>query len=179
MKYRKKPVVIDAVQLNWKNWNAVCELLGDLVSDKNPGKYGLASDTCGEQEPYINLEISTMEGIMLALHGDYIIKGVSNEFYPCKPDIFKMTYEAVSETSADWVAEPVTKPIALRQATDDDITQIMGKTLQLVDEYCNANGLVLRVGTVNGKIKLMTDDIRFNRITVDLVGGVVQNAKLG
>jgi hypothetical protein len=179
MKYRKKPIVIEAIQLNWKNWSAVCDFLGDLISTKNPGKYGLASDECGEQEPFINLEIPTPEGTMLALHGDFIIRGLSNEFYPCKPDIFKMTYEPVNETPVLWSTEIPTKPVVFRQATDEDVAAIMGKNLQIADEYCNANGLILRVGTVNGKPKMLTDDILFNRITADLTGGLVQNAKIG
>ena len=97
MKYRKKPVVIEAVQLNWRNWNDVCGFLGNIVSDENPGRHGEASDTCGEEAPYINLTIPTKEGDHTALHGDYIIKGVQGEFYPCKPDIFEATYEPVEE----------------------------------------------------------------------------------
>ncbi len=93
MKYRKKPVVIEAVQLRWTTWNDVCAFLGDIVSPANPASHGEASDTCGEQGPYINLKIPTLEGDMLAKHGDWIIRGVSGEFYPCKPDIFAKTYE--------------------------------------------------------------------------------------
>jgi len=91
--YRKKPVVIEAVQLRWSNWNEVCDFLGDIISPTNPGFHGPASDPCGEDGPYINLIIPTLEGSHTALHGDYIIKGVNGEFYPCKPDIFAKTYE--------------------------------------------------------------------------------------
>ena len=95
--YRKKPVVIEAVQLSWRNWNEVCKFLGDTLGATNPGRYGPASDTCGEPGPdYINLTIPTLEGDHTALHGDWIIKGVNGEFYPCKPDIFEKTYEVAS-----------------------------------------------------------------------------------
>lgn len=95
-KYRKRPVVIDAVQLCWKNWNEVCDLLGDIVSDENPGRsVSGCSDACGEHPPYIELTIPTLEGKYFARHGDWIIRGVQGEFYPCRPDIFDATYQAV------------------------------------------------------------------------------------
>lgn len=93
MRFRKKPVVIEAVQLTWKTWGQVCDLLGSIVSEKNPGHLGEASDSCGESPPYINLTIPTLEGSHTALHGDWIIKGIKGEFYPCKPDIFGATYD--------------------------------------------------------------------------------------
>lgn len=94
MKFRKKPVVVDAVQLNWKNWNEICDFLGDIIDAKNPGRNTEEfSDTCGESSPFIELTIPTLEGNHLARHGDWIIKGVRGEFYPCKPDIFEETYE--------------------------------------------------------------------------------------
>lgn len=45
----------------------------------------------------VNIAISTLEGLIRASKGDYIIKGIAGEFYPCKPDIFKATYEEVEE----------------------------------------------------------------------------------
>jgi len=96
-KFRKKPVVIEAVQLTWKTWCDVCDFLGSIISDENLGRQGEASDACGEDGPYINLTIPTLEGDHTALHGDWIIKGVAGEFYPCKPDIFEKTYEYVGE----------------------------------------------------------------------------------
>lgn len=93
MKYRKKPVEIEAVQLTWANWGEVCDFvqlpwgpegLHGCFSDK-----GVESDS-GEK---IGLIIPTLEGNMLANENDYIIKGVHGEFYPCKPDIFEETYE--------------------------------------------------------------------------------------
>ena len=96
-KYRKLPVVIEAVQLSWKTWGDVCDFLGDIVSPSNPGRSSdTFSDNCGDLAgPYIELTIPTLEGDHIAKHGDWIIKGVHGEFYPCKPDIFAKTYEAV------------------------------------------------------------------------------------
>lgn len=94
-KFRKLPVEIEAVQLRWTNWSTeVCNLLGDIISETNPGRsVQTFSDTCGEEGPYIELTIPTLEGDHIARHGDWIIKGVAGEFYPCKPDIFAATYE--------------------------------------------------------------------------------------
>jgi hypothetical protein len=101
-KYRKKPVVIEAVQLRWGNWNDVCELadVGELKGGKPQGCYigddgealpeGWTSDTLG-------LHIPTLEGLMLARQGDWIIRGVQGEIYPCKPDIFEATYEPAED----------------------------------------------------------------------------------
>lgn len=98
MKFRKKPVVIDAVQLRWTQWTQVCDLLGEIISSENPGRNSDAfSDTCGEHAPYLEITIPTLEGDHIAQHGDWIIRGVKGEFYPCKPDIFDATYEAVDE----------------------------------------------------------------------------------
>ena len=94
MKYRKKPVVVEAIQLRWTTWNELCDFLGSIISEDNPGRNSNDySDTCGEQPPYIELTIPTLEGNHAAKHGDWIIKGVKGEFYPCKPDIFEQTYE--------------------------------------------------------------------------------------
>ena len=94
-KYRKKPVAIEAVQLSWKNWGEVCAFMGDIISEKNPGRaVDDFSDRCGEMGgPYIEITIPTLEGDHTAKHGDFIIKGVKGEFYPCKPDVFAATYE--------------------------------------------------------------------------------------
>lgn len=99
-RFRKKPVEIEAVQLRWTTWSEVCDFLGAIVGEHNPGRSITAehaSDTCGEEGPtYIALTIPTLEGDHTALHGDWIIRGVQGEFYPCKPDIFEATYEPVT-----------------------------------------------------------------------------------
>ena len=80
-RYRKKPVVIEAIRWMGDNKVEVARLLN--VSDKGMPTFG---DDC---EVYI----FTLEGTMRADFGDWIIKGVAGEFYPCKPDIFEATYE--------------------------------------------------------------------------------------
>lgn len=84
MKFRKKPVVIEAIQFDGNNALQVFEFTGDAAASS---KHGSMSGLC----------IVTREGTMTASVGDWIIKGVKGEFYPCKPDIFEATYERVEE----------------------------------------------------------------------------------
>ena len=82
-KYRKKPVLIEAMQFNGSNQAEIFEW---------------ANQDCDPPVmPGINnfLIIDTLEGPMTASPGDYIIKGIKGEFYPCNPDIFEATYEEV------------------------------------------------------------------------------------
>ena len=83
-KYRKKPVEIEAIQWVSDNIEQVYEMLG--VGDNL-----IISTDEDEVKHFIN----TLEGKMEMSWGDYIIKGVKGEFYPCKPDIFELTYEKV------------------------------------------------------------------------------------
>jgi len=77
-RYRKKPVVIDAVQWTGYNWQQVKRFCPTAMLR-----------TGG------SIEIPTLEGVMQAQRGDWIIKGVKGELYPCKPDVFEATYEAI------------------------------------------------------------------------------------
>ena len=80
--YRKKPVVIEAVQLEYSNTSQEkCIKFTNGIAKK-----GLDG----------GLIIPTLEGDMIANTGDWIIKGIKGEFYPCKPDIFEQTYELVN-----------------------------------------------------------------------------------
>ena len=85
-KYRKKPVVIEAVMFidDADELIGIQEFMGDI---------DLEIDYKKPNDP--KLKITTLEGVMEASLGDYIIKGIKGEYYPCKPDIFEATYEAV------------------------------------------------------------------------------------
>lgn len=83
MKFRKKPVVIDAMQLTVDSFNECCRFIG--------GENILGAGLHHVGVPYI--EIKTLEGGLRARLHDWIIRGVKGEFYPCKPDIFDATYE--------------------------------------------------------------------------------------
>lgn len=84
MKFRKKPVVIEAVQWNGDNGEDIGRLNGK-------------SDFEQEFSTPSRLMIKTLEGVMFGEIGDWIICGVQGELYPCKPDIFEVTYEPVDE----------------------------------------------------------------------------------
>ena len=91
--YTKLPVEVQAVQWTGENVDEIEEFVGDCcttvryIYDKNVYK--------GCQQDRTDLFIHTLEGDHRALVGDYIIRGVKGEFYPCKPDIFEETYKEV------------------------------------------------------------------------------------
>lgn len=89
-KFRKLPVVIEAVLYDWDESNEPqgMDEAQDAVADFMEGNLSAIGEI---------LEIETLEGTMDAVKGDYIIKGIAGEFYPCKPDIFAKTYEKVNE----------------------------------------------------------------------------------
>lgn len=86
MKYRKKPVIIEAIQFEDTS-DRIIEIHEFMGGDTIRVNYE------DKDNPYLKIE--TLEGTMKASVGDYIIKGVNGEFYPCKPDIFEKTYERV------------------------------------------------------------------------------------
>lgn len=86
MKYRKKPVVIDAVE-----WTGANHLITETFMAGSGAYIDYSERKLGV------IKIPTLEGTMDGTVGDYIIKGVQGEFYPCKPDIFNQTYEPVED----------------------------------------------------------------------------------
>ena len=86
MKYRKKPVIVEAQELKLNNV--------PIVAKWCSGEQGLL-----EKRP--GVFIKTLEGRMFGEIGDFVIKGVQGEFYPCKPDIFEETYELVTYAIED------------------------------------------------------------------------------
>lgn len=88
MKYRKKPVVIEAIQFN--GLDDYLKIFDWIEASDNT----LSASELVEFRTPIML-VNTLEGTMAANKGDYIIKGINGEFYPCKPDIFEKTYDVV------------------------------------------------------------------------------------
>jgi hypothetical protein len=78
--YRKRPVTVEAIEWTGDNTQEMAAFAGDAYVDRAGAAH-----------------IATLEGDMRATVGDFIIKGVQGEFYPCKPDIFAATYEPVDE----------------------------------------------------------------------------------
>ena len=97
-KYRKKPVEIEAIQFTGDNFMEIKEWMGKSGSDRD-----LIPILDDETKEVRGVTISTLEGDMIANVGDFIIKGVHNEFYPCKPDIFKKTYDESTHTGEEIV----------------------------------------------------------------------------
>jgi hypothetical protein len=106
-KYRKKPVVIEAIKYQGEsNYIEICNFVGKTLQMEY-------KDTAQ------SLIIPTLEGEMTASKGDFVIKGINGEFYPCKPDIFEKTYESVDEHSSDeFTVEQTTKDGVLKQKDD-------------------------------------------------------------
>lgn len=88
MKYRKKPVVIEAIQFTQNNFTEVKAFTNGIAHS-----FGIRNS----RDRIATCIIPTLEGDHIAIEGDYIIKGVKGEFYPCKSDIFEQTYEMVGE----------------------------------------------------------------------------------
>lgn len=87
-KFRKKPVVVEAIKFTRQTYDEVREFTERKAYALSIPRHPNGRATC---------KIDTLEGDMTATEGDYIIKGVQGEFYPCKPDIFEETYETVGD----------------------------------------------------------------------------------
>lgn len=92
MLYKKKPVVVEAIKWDGLNLDEIMDFVGkSLIVETYDAGY-----QAGATPLAVGLKIRTLEGDMNVSFGDYIIKGVKGEFYPCKPDIFEQTYEPPS-----------------------------------------------------------------------------------
>jgi hypothetical protein len=103
MRFRMKPVEVEARQFDGTSESGAA-LVTWATENGAEGEYHpfLADHFKGDPNVYVAhpdpyMRIVTLEGTMVASRGDWIIKGVKGEFYPCKPDIFEATYEAVDE----------------------------------------------------------------------------------
>jgi hypothetical protein len=94
-RFRKRPVEVEAVRWDGRNIDEVLAIVDfdRLPETEESAAYvdgpGIGHTAMGE------LEIPTLEGTMTAMPGDWVIRGVKGDVYPCKPDIFEQTYEAV------------------------------------------------------------------------------------
>jgi hypothetical protein len=108
MRFRKKPVEVEAMRIEADNGNrnkdgsepfpdpnvrSIAKVSGWLLGN------GFRDFKVDGDSPF-GIAIQTLEGVMVASPGDYIIRGVQGEFYPCKPDIFEATYEPATEPEA-------------------------------------------------------------------------------
>ena len=128
-KFVKKPVVIEAIQYNGENIEAIEDFVGKKLS------------TVMSSDVDVKLIIPTLEGYMKALKGDYINKGIKEELYPCKPDIFKEIYSLVTEKSTVEKNELTfgEKAVGLpfNPSNDDKVSlakQLIADTIDLLEE---------------------------------------------
>jgi hypothetical protein len=167
MKYRKKPVIIDAVQWTGTNHR---EMFDFLTSDTFVNE----TMTVNGDHFYIDhsrieggLIIKTLEGEHVATIGDYIIKGVKGEYYPCKEDVFHQTYEKVEETPhwknpwGDLITVPCdTKPI------EDHLSSLPDEVPYGILCTCNpANGGSGMCGCVMGN-KMVPNPKKYGTINI-------------
>lgn len=114
IRFRKKPVVINAVQytrrFGWPDWFHDAVTRNDIVVF-GTGKWASPVEPC-------YCTIKTLEGVMRADEGDWIIQGVKGEIYPCKPDIFEATYEPEASPAAQPVDAPDIRNAALDEAAE-------------------------------------------------------------
>lgn len=107
MLYKKRPVVVEAMQYTTETMAECLQFLKD-----NEAQYVLAAVELDE----VVIKIVTLEGTMTVQNGDYIVKGVHGEFYPCKPDIFKATYDSYQDFKVidvlNYVAAGLVEPTA-------------------------------------------------------------------
>lgn len=126
-KYRKKPVVIEAFKLGVDcipDWFMDAVTANEVILHGTSSGFNHVADT--------NADIHTLEGWHHANYGDYIIRGVKGELYPCKADIFDMTYEAATE--------PNTNADRIRAMSDEELAEDFCKTVL---------GVMNQLGVVN------------------------------
>lgn len=120
-KYKTKPCEIEAIQWNGINLEEIKAFVGEsLIYD--------ICDTAwqvGKGRPHVYMKIRTLEGDMEASEGDYIIKGLVGEFYPCKPDVFERKYvQSNIKTRAD----------AIRNMTDEELAEFLKTDVEICEE---------------------------------------------
>lgn len=97
MFYRKKPVVIEAIQWDGLNISEIRAFVGKAATYEFHDEYYNRGEGIPSIPPWYDITIHTLEGDHKCTRGDFIIRGVNGEFYPCKPDIFEKTYELVGD----------------------------------------------------------------------------------
>jgi hypothetical protein len=125
VRYRKKPIVIEAFQLGI---DKIPDWFMDKVTSEDIIIYGTSSAFTHNKD--IHTAIKTLEGVMDAKYGDFIIKGVNGEIYPCKPDVFKKTYEPATSTHFERIkAMSVEEMAEYIYEHDDNLNDVICKTM--------------------------------------------------
>jgi len=147
IKYRKKPVVIEAVQ-----FLGFSDDTGQVMFSERPDwltrAFGKTILFFGLRD---TLAIVTLDGDRIASTGDYIIQGVKGELYPCKPDIFDLTYEPVDSPNENERLQAEIETLKARVAEKDAIKQLL---IQRADE------LVSERDAAHAKVAELTEECR-------------------
>jgi hypothetical protein len=162
VKYRKKPVVIEALRIEVETNDS------ELLLDPNTRSIATISGWMmahgfrdfvvhGEEAPF-GIAIETLEGVMVASPGDYIIRGVQGEFYPCKPDIFDQTYLSIDTESAYETAQAVAQAVFNAVKTikkTGGAVEIHGVRIEPCDEFgATATTRILEAAVPNARAEV-------------------------
>lgn len=111
MRFRKKPVEIEAIR--WDGENVV-----EILEFTKKGSAGIGIEVCSSAGS-TTIKIHTLEGVMTASVGDWIIRGVKGELYPCKDDIFMATYDAVMEDEEEEEGDVDSFNVSIQTVVED------------------------------------------------------------
>lgn len=127
-KFRKKPVVIEAKQATGTP-DSNREIIDWTRGSATPAFMDTEVRNCSAEHPdgfdYPVLKINTLEGAMTVKSGDWIIKGVKGEFYPCKPDIFAATYDEVPQAPASTLPPHQQRVLDEKQELDERLEKLL------------------------------------------------------
>lgn len=164
-KYRKKPVEIQAVKWTGDNLLEITKFIAGAEADC------VKETDCAEWRDYCErvrdrgLCIDTLEGTMHASVGDYIIKGIDGEFYPCKPDIFHRSYDKVEhETAADPLPETPCPDTGMKSMCSDIMRMVesfkKGKPQQDAVAYAIQDNQILYIVAVTSKADYVVESLQ-------------------
>jgi hypothetical protein len=121
--YQTKPVVAEAVQLCWKNWSEVCEIMGTRICADNPGMISESfSSSCGEKAPFIKLYVhNTGRNRETAFHGDWLVRDLKGVVNVLTPSEFNKKYEDIPDVTEPPGGEPISAlaPLTVDSIADD------------------------------------------------------------
>jgi hypothetical protein len=161
MEYIKKPVVVEAFRLGFDNipdWfmDKVTDRTATLLSDRE------VNDPFDHDHKTM-CDIQTLEGVMRGNHGDFIIKGVNGELYPCKPNIFQMTYEPVKTKAID-AKQPYDAKIALDSPALEQASAWFEGVVRETEELLDKCTPALRAELIEQKCHFITAIVACQKI---------------
>lgn len=129
-KYRKKPVVVEAVRWTGSNLEEIRNFVGNDLIENYIEHFDIERTLI--KQTLAGIAINTLEGTMMVNYGDYVIKGVNNEFYPCKPDIFEQTYEEVIDDNKEQKETYLSKYLRENNCSYEEFV----KDQEMYDGFC-------------------------------------------